>query len=101
MWSCPPLQCDHIVHLPRNRRGHKRVPIKNRVEEALRVEYVGGLSRVKLAWLQISVYEEHCKAMVEFKRESSRGGQGGPQVTSTPSGSGNAFCVSLSLGLQG
>jgi hypothetical protein len=43
------------------------------------VEYLGGMSRVKLAWLQVSVYEDHCKAMVEFKRESSRGGHGGPQ----------------------
>ena len=30
-------QCDHIVHLPRNRRTHKRTPIKHRVDEALKV----------------------------------------------------------------
>ena len=64
--------------MPRGRRTHKRVPIKNRVDEALKVEYLGGMSRVKLAWLQVSVYEDHCKAMVEFKREANRGA-GGPQ----------------------
>ena len=48
------------------------------VSLAAQVEYLGGMSRVKLAWLQISVYEDHCKAMVEFKRESNRG-HGGPQ----------------------
>jgi hypothetical protein len=68
--------CDHTVHLPRGRRTHKRVPIKNRVDEALKVEYLGGMSRVKLAWLQVSVYEDHCKAMVEFKREATRGAAG-------------------------
>ena len=70
--------CDHTVHLPRSKRAHKRVTIKNRVDEALKVEYLGGMSRIKLAWLQVSVYEDHCKAMVEFKREANRGA-GGPQ----------------------
>jgi hypothetical protein len=45
--------CDHSLHLSRARRGHKRMAIKHRTEEALKVEYLGGCSRIKLAWLQV------------------------------------------------
>ncbi len=34
-------QCDSVVHLPRNRRLHKRTPIKHRADEALKVSNTG------------------------------------------------------------
>jgi len=71
--------CDHSLHLARPVRGHKRIPIKLSTDEALKVEYVGGCSRIKLGWLLVSMFDDKGKAMVEFKRESKKDGAGGAQ----------------------
>jgi len=61
--------CDVALHLRKTMRDHTRTPIASRIKAATEsfatIDYVSGCSRFKLAWLQLAVYEQRCKAMVE------------------------------------
>lgn len=68
--------CDGVLHMRKACRDHKRTPIPSRVKAAVAessatsVDHIEGCTRMKLAWLQIAVYDARMKATVEFKREN-------------------------------
>jgi hypothetical protein len=67
-------QCDAVIHLRKSVRDHTRRAIASRARAAAEslasVDYVQGCARFKLQWLQVAVYEQRCKATIEFKKEN-------------------------------
>jgi len=68
------------VHLRRSKREHARRAISSRAaavaaEAAPALDYAPGCARLRLPWLQIAVYAQRCKALVEFKHEPASAAQ--------------------------
>jgi hypothetical protein len=84
--------CDSVLHLSKSTRGHKRVPIAktDAAAEPLKLDCSDGCARGRLPWLMVLADLGNSKAVVEYRKEASRGGGGGGGAGS--GGDGCRFC---------
>eukprot|EP00753_Platysulcus_tardus_P003806 PLAT12492.32.p1 GENE.PLAT12492.32~~PLAT12492.32.p1 ORF type:complete len:3532 (+),score=1996.96 PLAT12492.32:1397-10597(+) len=82
-WQCADCSkalcgdCDHYLHLPVGMREHSRTPILSTEREPPKLDYHEGCARLKLSWLMVLVDVTGCKAVVEFRKDSTRSAAAG------------------------